>query len=101
MCLGPVLCNKRSHHNEKPEHCNEEPGQPKKLKKKKKTLGLWLKHRSWGEGKLEAPWGREQGLRDGGPGGMGDLSWRRVGKGGVRSQIYTPNAHSGCSAEKN
>ena len=21
-CLEPMLCNKRSHHNEKPEHCN-------------------------------------------------------------------------------
>ena len=24
MCLVTVLCNKRSHHNEKPKHCNEE-----------------------------------------------------------------------------
>ena len=24
MCLEPVLCHKRSRHNEKPEHCNEE-----------------------------------------------------------------------------
>ena len=23
-CLEPMLCNKRSHHNEKPTHCNEE-----------------------------------------------------------------------------
>lgn len=32
---------------------------------------------------------------------MWGSSWRRVGKGGVRSQIYTLNAHSGCTAEKN
>ena len=24
VCLEPVLCNKRSYHNEKPEHHNEE-----------------------------------------------------------------------------
>ena len=24
-CLEPVLCNKRSHRNEKPTHCNEKP----------------------------------------------------------------------------
>ena len=24
VCLEPVLHNKRSHHNEKPTHCNEE-----------------------------------------------------------------------------
>ena len=24
MCLEPVLCNKRSHHDEKPTHCSEE-----------------------------------------------------------------------------
>lgn len=72
-----------------------------KKNKQKKTLRHWLEPRSWGEGRLEAPWGRELGLSDGGPGGMGGLSWRRVGRCGVRSQIYTPNTHSGCSAEKN
>ena len=29
VCLEPVLCNKRSHHNEKPAHSNEDPTQPK------------------------------------------------------------------------
>ena len=37
--LEPMLCNKRSHHNEKPVHRNEDPTQPKinKLKTKTKT----------------------------------------------------------------
>ena len=29
VCLEPMLCNKRSHCNEKPTHCNEDPTQPK------------------------------------------------------------------------
>ena len=37
--LEPVLHNKRSHHNEKPVHCNEDPTQPKiKIKKEKKFI---------------------------------------------------------------
>ena len=24
-CLEPMLCNERSHHNEKPVHCNKDP----------------------------------------------------------------------------
>ena len=32
---------------------------------------------------------------------MGGLSWSRVGRGGVRSQIYTQKANSGCSVERN
>ena len=37
VCLEPVLHNKRSHRNEKPAHCSEDPMQPKinKLKKKR------------------------------------------------------------------
>ena len=37
-CLEPVLLNKRSHHNKKPEHHNEDPTHPQinKIKKKKK-----------------------------------------------------------------
>ena len=53
--LEPVLCNKRNHHNEKPVYCNwrvapahatreksgsnEDPGQPKRKRKKKETPG--------------------------------------------------------------
>ena len=36
--LEPVLCNKRSHHNEKPTHRNEDPTQPKINKFKKKRI---------------------------------------------------------------
>ena len=38
-CLEPMLCNKRSHHNEKPAHCNKDLMQPKIntfIKKKKR-----------------------------------------------------------------
>ena len=41
--LEPVLHNKRSHHNEKPSHCNEDPMQPKInkfIKKKTKNKKL-------------------------------------------------------------
>ena len=39
--LEPMLCNKRSHHNEKPVHSNEDPTQPKINLKKKEEDGAW------------------------------------------------------------
>ena len=58
--LEPVLHNKRSHHNKKPAHCNEDPTQPNKINKfikKKKTFlvyflrdRLYTRHRAYCRG---------------------------------------------------